>query len=71
MAVVADKSVNNPTDVKWTSASRNVAGDPNTTGPLTPAFAGEIVDDTTNHALWKATGITNTSWVALTTPYAA
>lgn len=69
MAVVADKSGNNPTDVKWTSAGRTVAGDPNTTGPLTPNFAGEIVSDTTNHALWKATSTTNTSWVALTPPY--
>lgn len=71
MAVVADKSGNNPTDVKWTSASRNVAGDPNTTGPLTPAFAGEIVLDTTNHAWWKSTTMVNASWIALTTPYTA
>lgn len=70
MAIVADKSGNNPTDSSWTAANRSVAGDPNTTGPLTPLYSGEIVNDTTNHALWKATGKTNTSWVALTPPYA-
>lgn len=70
MAIVPDKSGNNPTDLKYTYASRTIAGDPNIVGPLVPAFAGEIVEDTTNHALWKATGTTATSWVALTPPYA-
>lgn len=69
MTFVADKSGNTPTDKPWTFANRTVAGDPNTTGPLTPQYAGEIVSDTANHALWKATGTTNTSWVALTPPY--
>ncbi len=56
-------------DLPFSFQSRTLAGDPNVVGPLTPQFAGEIVLDTTNHALWKATAATATSWVALTPPY--
>ena len=53
-------------DQNFCSHSRENAGEPN--GVLTPAFAGEIVLDTTNNCYWKAVGITNTSWVAITAP---
>lgn len=63
MAVVADKSGNNPTDRKYDTYSRVNAGSPN--AALTPAFAGEIVLDTTTHVLWRAEGTDNASWVQL------
>lgn len=66
MAIVADRSGNNPTDKSFTYQNRTNAGEPN--GLLAPEFAGEIVLDTTNNALWKATSLVNTSWVALTPP---
>lgn len=56
---VVDKSYNHP--------NRENAGEPN--GSLTPEYAGEIVLDTTNNALWKAITTANDSWVAITTPY--
>jgi len=51
-------------DKSFTSYNRTNAGSPNAT--LTPLFSGEIVLDTTNHSLWKAMGLTNNTWVALT-----
>jgi len=53
-------------DPNYCTHSRTNAGEPNAS--LTPAFAGEIVLDTTNNCYWKAMDITNTSWVALTPP---
>lgn len=67
MANVADKSGANPTDKPWTSYNRANAGEPN--GSVTPQYAGEIVLDTTNNALWKAMGKANDTWVTLTTPF--
>lgn len=64
MAIVADLSGNSPTDKSFVSYNRVNAGEPN--GTLTPEFAGEIVLDTTNNALWKAMGVLNNTWVALT-----
>ena len=64
MAIVADKSGNNPLDKSFTKYNRTNAGEPN--GSVTPQFAGEIVLDTTNNVLWKAMGIANSAWVALT-----
>lgn len=63
MAVTPDLSGNNPTDVQWTTPNRNVTGTPN--GVVTPLYAGEIVFDTVNIALWRAQSTTNTSWVGL------
>lgn len=54
-------------DRSYVHYSRTNAGEPN--GSLTPAFAGEIVLDTTNNAVWKALGTGNTTWVALTAPF--
>lgn len=56
----------NAPDKSFCSPNRTNAGEPNTV--LTPQYAGEIVLDTTANCLWKAIGITNTSWVALTPP---
>lgn len=64
MAIVADLSGNSPTDEPWTTYNRTNAGEPN--GSITPQYAGEIILDTTNNALWKAMGVANTTWVALT-----
>ena len=64
MAIVADLSGNNEIDKPWTTYNRTNAGEPN--GSITPQYAGEIILDTTNNALWKAMGIANTTWVALT-----
>lgn len=64
MAITADLSGNNPTDKSFNSINRSNAGEPN--GSLTPQFAGELVLDTTNNRVWKAVGVTNTSWVSIT-----
>lgn len=53
-------------DRSYVNYSRTNAGEPNAS--ITPAFAGEIVLDTTNNCLWKAMGIANNTWVALTPP---
>jgi hypothetical protein len=53
-------------DHSFDSYSRTNAGEPNAS--VTPAFAGEIILDTTNNCLWKALGVGNTTWVALTPP---
>lgn len=67
MAIVRELAGNQPTDESFVHPNRINAGEPNSS--LTPQFAGEIVLDTTNNALWKAITTTNTSWVALTTPF--
>lgn len=67
MAIV--KNLADPTvdaDKSFCSPNRTNAGEPN--GSLTPAFAGEIILDTTNNCLWKAITPANDSWVAITTP---
>jgi hypothetical protein len=65
MAIVRDLSGNVPqVDQAFKTYTRTSAGEPNSS--LTPAFAGEIVLDTTGNALWYAAGISNTSWVMLT-----
>lgn len=66
MAIVPDLSGNNPTDKSYTTPNRSYAGEPN--AALTPEYAGELVLDTTNNTIWKAIGVTNDSWVMLTTP---
>lgn len=66
MARVANSAGTTPTDKSFVHYNRTNAGEPN--GSLTPEFAGEIVLDTTNNALWKAMGIANNTWVALTPP---
>jgi hypothetical protein len=55
-----------PKDSPWTFQNRTNAGSPN--GTLTPQYAGELVEDTTNHVLWKAMSPNNNTWVALTPP---
>ena len=67
MAIVAEKGGNQPLDKSFCYQNRTNAGEPN--GSLTPQFAGEIVLDTTNDALWKAVGLANNTWVTLTTPF--
>lgn len=65
MAIVPNLARNTDfVDQPFCSPNRVNAGNPN--GSLTPIFNGELVDDTTNGRLWKAIGLTNTSWVALT-----
>lgn len=73
MAIVANAALAgapNPggtnTDKPYNSYNRTNAGEPNAS--LTPQYAGEIVLDTTNNCLWKALGVANTTWVALTSP---
>jgi hypothetical protein len=67
MAIVPNLAGTTPTDKSWCYQNRTNAGEPN--GSLTPQYAGEIVLDTTNNALWKATGVANNTWVTLTTPF--
>lgn len=57
-AVARDKSFCVP--------NRTNGGEPN--GSLTPEYAGELVLDTTNSTMWKAIGLTNTSWIMMTPP---
>lgn len=61
MAIVVNKAVVAPLDNPYCSPNRVTAADPN--GALTPAYAGEIVLDTTNKKLWVANSLVNTSWI--------
>lgn len=47
-------------DNRLSSPTRSNAGSP--VGSLTPAFAGEIVHDTTNRILYVAVGVSNNDW---------
>lgn len=51
-------------DKSFVTWNRKNAGAPSTS--LTPVFTGEIVLDTTNNTYWRAVGIANTDWVAVT-----
>jgi len=69
MAIVPDKSGNgsgslmpNGVDQRFCTPSRTNAGDPNSVGPLTPAFLGERVWDSTNHKMWEAQQLTTAGW---------
>jgi len=64
MAIVPDRAGITQLDVPWTTWNRKIAAEPN--GSVLPQYAGEIVIDTTNNVLWKAMGVTNDVWVALT-----
>ena len=64
MAIVPDIAGNTPLDRPYTTFNRKVAAEPN--GSTVPAYAGEIVLDTTNNVLWKAMDPTNGAWIALT-----
>lgn len=66
MAIVPNKAGTTPLDYPFDSANRNVSAEPN--GTTVPMYAGEIVLDTANNCWWKATTLSNTSWVALTPP---
>jgi hypothetical protein len=66
VATVADLSGASQTYRSYVNYTRTNAGEPN--GSLTPAFVGEIILDTTNNCLWKALGVANNTWVALTAP---
>jgi len=68
MAIVADLSGNYPVslptgaDQKLAKWNRSNAGAPS--GSLTPLYPGEVVLDTTNRMLWRATDTSaNTSWL--------
>lgn len=67
MATVPDISGNSPLglgiDPKLTKPTRNNAGTP--VASLTPAFPGELVMDTTNRVLWRATGTTSSDWMTV------
>lgn len=64
MAIVVNAARPGDTiDRPYRTHNRLNAGEPNTV--LTPAYAGEIVLDTTNNRRWTAKALTNTSWVAL------
>lgn len=67
MAIVVNKADGAFVDRPYGTYNRSNAGEPN--GSLTPQYAGEIVLDTTNNALWKAMGTANNSWVTLTSPF--
>ena len=62
MAIVADKSGNNPfpLDNRLTSPSATLAASP--VSSRTPTFVGEIVVDSTNGKTWQAYGTGNTEW---------
>ncbi len=47
-------------DRRYTTPNRKNAGSP--AGSLTPAYAGEIVQDTTGNSLWIALDMTTTGW---------
>lgn len=63
MAIVLDKGTGKIDIGSYKTHTRSNAGEPN--GVVTPAFAGEIILDTTNNRRWKATGLTNGTWVAI------
>lgn len=70
MAIVANLArPGEAVDKPLTTHNRVTTADPN--GALTPQFAGEIVLDTTNQCYWKAMGVVNNTWVALTAPTGA
>lgn len=61
MATVPNKDGgSNYNDRKLTTPTRKNAGSPQ--GSLTPAFAGEVVLDTTTGQLWYALDLTTTGW---------
>jgi len=64
MAVVADKSLVNPTDRKYSSANRTAA---NTAAvmALTPGYPGEIVRALDTGQQYMATGPLSTNWALL------
>lgn len=64
MAIVADKSGNNPTDKPFTMYNRTNAGTPQAT--LVPQYAGERVLDTTNGIIYQAQGTANSTWRVVT-----
>ena len=53
-------------DGSFCTHNRVNAGEPN--GSIVPAYAGEIILDTTNNAYWRAMGVANNTWIALTPP---
>lgn len=65
MAIVRDKATDPLVilDRNYTTQSRQNAGTPNAV--LTPAFAGELIFDTTNKVRWKSIGPTNAEWVPI------
>lgn len=64
MAITRELGGNQPTDKSYFTHSRTNAGTPN--GTLTPAFAGEVVWDTTNKVRWRAVALTNADWTPFT-----
>ncbi len=65
MATVPDKANNGtPIDKKFATPNRGNAGTP--VAAVTPLYTNEIVLDTTNNQLWRATGPTNADWMPYT-----
>jgi len=65
MAIVPNLA-NGQVDKSYCTHNRVSVVEPN--GVLTPEYAGEIVLDTGGNAYWKAMGVANDTWVALTPP---
>ena len=64
MAIVVNRARGDTvTDRAYCSPSRTNAGTPNAV--LTPAFAGEIIFDTTNKVRWRAIGIASSEWIPM------
>lgn len=53
-----------PVDKSFSQWNRKNAGPPG--GSVVPQYAGEIVLDTTGNVYWRAEGLANTDWVAMT-----
>lgn len=68
MTFVADKSTNNPTDPKYTSATRTAANLAAVVA-LTPAFAGEIVRALDTGKQFRGTALTAGSWAEVVTDH--
>ncbi len=65
MATVVDASTNvAAVDGPLCSPNRILSATP--LGATTPEYCGEIVNDTTNENLYRATGLANTDWERIT-----
>lgn len=70
MAEVVDLAGNSPAgsilggkDNKLSHPNRTNAGSP--VSALTPLYPGEVIEDTTNRLLWRASGTTSTDWMPI------
>lgn len=68
MTFVADKSLNNPTDPKYTSANRTVANLAAVLA-LTPIYPGELVRAADTGQTYRATDDVTGFWALVQTDY--